>query len=134
MKNGENGTMAVPDLFVDVCVLYHDADVPGQWVAHSLNTDHVAVGPTVLDALTDLCAVLDALLEEAHQNPNVRLFSPAPQEIRDKLAHARRMPRELIENMKLRREGSPVPHMATSVPYNGRVSTFEAQLAVGVGV
>ena len=121
----------VPKHFVDLCLIYQDEDVPGQWIGHSLNTDHVAVGDCVLDAYMALERVLHALWQEANADPRVRLFSRAPQAVRDRLKHARPLPKELLEIAELKRSGRRVPKQKQD-PYGGRVRNLQAGLEVAV--
>jgi hypothetical protein len=114
--------------FVDTWVFYR-SDTTGRWVAHSLNTDHLGMGPSVFEAYVALAKVLTTLLAEHRANPKIRIISPAPKDISDLAKHARRLPKEIVEvaEMKLRGERlrrTPRP------PYKGRARRLSATVSL----
>lgn len=122
----------LPRNFVDICVIYQDVEVEGNWIAHSINTDHVAVGNCVLNAYVELEEVLNRLLREASRDKNIQFMSSAPQEIIDKLKHARPLPKELLEIAELRRNGKNKGRKPGKPPWGGRVRTLRADLEMAV--
>ena len=64
--------------FVDTWLIYRSDEDPGLWVAHSLNTDQLALGDCVVEAMVALKRVMAALLEMAAEDPTVEIISPAP--------------------------------------------------------
>lgn len=120
---------SMPKQFLDLCLIYEDEDTPGRWVAHSLNTDHVATGNNVISAMMALGRVLDALFSAARQDPKIRVFSPAPAEIRNRVMHARPLPLELLEILELKRQGHRA-RQPEREPYGGRFDALQAPLEV----
>ena len=99
----------VPD-FHDVWIIYKSDHQPGQWVAHSINTDQLAVGQCVLEAVSALKSVMRAFLAEVAENPKVRLLTPAPKEVCARLADAKHLSPDLIsraEEILARRDRRP---------------------------
>jgi hypothetical protein len=83
--------------FVDVWLIYPSAEDEGMWVAHSINTDQIALGHCKLAAYVALKHVVKALLDAADADPSIEVLSPAPQEVRDMLKIAKKMPQELLD-------------------------------------
>jgi hypothetical protein len=73
---------------VDVWIIYASDDDPGMWVAHSINTDQLALGRSKLEAYVALKHVMKALLDAAEEDPSLRVLSPAPKEVREMLKTA----------------------------------------------
>ena len=104
--------------FVDTWVFYHDGD-SDRWVAHSLNTDQVGMGPSVFKAYVVLAKVIRSLLSEYRQNPKIRLLRLAPKEILDLVKNARPLPKEIAEVAEMKLRGDR-PRHTPRPPYNGR--------------
>jgi hypothetical protein len=83
--------------FVDVWIIYPDKDDQGMWVAHSINTDQLALGHCKLEAYVELKHVMKDLLDAAEADPTLRVISPAPKEVRDMLKTAKPMPQALLD-------------------------------------
>jgi hypothetical protein len=86
----------VPTDFIDICLIYRSQDEPGKWVAHSLNTDQIAVGRCVLEAFVELKPVVRAYIESAETDRTILFPNLAPKKIRDKLATAKSLPSSLL--------------------------------------
>jgi hypothetical protein len=83
--------------FVDVWIIYPDKDDQGMWVAHSINTDQLALGHCKLEAYVELKHVMKDLLNAAEADPTLRVMSPAPKEVRDMLKTAKPMAQDLLD-------------------------------------
>lgn len=96
----------VPTNFVDICLIYR-ADEPGKWVAHSLNTDQIALGDCMLEAFVHLRPVVMAYIEAAEADSDIPFLNPAPKEIRDRLASAKPLSNDLLARAEdiVRRHG-----------------------------
>jgi len=86
-----------PDLSSDIWLFYPSDDDPGMWVGHSILTDQIGMGESVLEAYIVLKRVIRALLEEAKANPGTRVFSPAPKEVIGRLQRSRPLPKSITE-------------------------------------
>ena len=117
----------VPAEFTDTFVIYPSEQEEGFWVAHSLNTDQIGTGQCVLDAYVALLRAMRILLEEAAKNPNLRLLTPAPKEVRDRCKHARRLPMEIIEIASMVLDGKQ-PAETPPPPYGGRFRNLAASV------
>ena len=82
--------------FVDVWIIYPDKEDQGMWVAHSINTDQLALGRSKLEAYVALKHVMKALLDAAEEDPSLRVLSPAPKEVREMLKTAKQMPHAIL--------------------------------------
>ncbi|MDD4888780.1 MAG: hypothetical protein PHU85_02525 [Phycisphaerae bacterium] len=76
-----------PENQVDVWLIYKSEDDPGQWVAHSLKTDQLAVGDCVISAYTELKQVMRAFWQAAANDPSI-VIERAPREFFDRLKDA----------------------------------------------
>ena len=83
--------MAGPrDVFGLTVLIYRDEDCPGQFVAHCLEFDIVAVGSTRPRALVLLKELIEeAVLAAYDDGTEDELFNPAPRQYWRKLAHSR---------------------------------------------
>jgi hypothetical protein len=82
----------------DACVIYPSKEGRGKYVAHSLRTDQIGVGDSLLDAYVELLRALRALYADARNDPRVVTDRLAPDDVWKMLPVARRLPRELEEN------------------------------------
>lgn len=104
---------------VDVWVIYPSSEDRDMWVAHSLNTDQLALGRCKLEAYVELKHVIKALLDAADTDPSLRVISPAPKEVRDMLKTAKPMPQELLdraEELLARNEQQPADGKPSQTP------------------
>ncbi len=90
------GTRSARRQFRDQCVIYYDHEAR-RWIAHSLDTDQIGDGDSVLDALVDLMRGVKAILDLAAEDPTVQVKSPAPTEIRRMAETALPLPAEVYE-------------------------------------
>jgi len=99
--------------FYDTCVIYQDGH---EWVAHSIMTDQIGVGDSVLDAYVALRRALTALLEAASDDPAITVFSLAPPAVRQRALKAKPLPRELLEIAEMRLGGKTVSIDGVKLP------------------
>ena len=85
-----------PRQFRDTYVIYHSA-ADACWIAHSLRTDEFGTGDSIITALVDGMKAVDQCIKLVKQNPEISLFSDAPQEIWDMAATAEKLPKEMSE-------------------------------------
>ena len=111
--------------FVDTWVIYQSTSKRGNWVAHSVNTDQIGMGTSVLNAYLELHRAMDILLAEAKKHKMADIIHPAPQEILDKLAHARPLPKKIVDiaTMKLRGVKKALPRY--KAPYGGKCQSLK---------
>jgi hypothetical protein len=121
-----------PRNFVDVCVIYRSADEPGMWVAHSVNTDQIGMGKSILEAYVVLKKALRSLIEEYEKDPTRPLMSPAPVEIQERLKRARPLPKALLDRAEELMDRSERPSR-TAQPYGGQFSNLRADLPMELG-
>jgi hypothetical protein len=114
--------------FCDVAVIYPSTHDKGKWVAHSLITDQIGVGDSVLDAFVDLRRALRTLLDAAHEDSSIEVFRAAPEEIRKKLLHAKKLPAEIIEIADMQVTGTYDVSLAK--PWKPTSRTLSAPLCV----
>ena len=111
--------------FVDTWILYPSTSKRGYWIAHSVNTDQIGMGASVLNAYLELHKAMDILLAEAKKHKMADIIHPAPQEILDKLAHARPLPKKIVDiaTMKLRGVKKALPRY--KAPYGGKCQSLK---------
>lgn len=116
----------------DVWLIYPSEEDPGKWVAHSLNTDQLAVGDSVEEAYELLLQVMEELKRAWREDPDLDILSPAPEEVRSLLSRARPMPREIVERVARRRSGAAAERPKRKPPYGGRFRALktDAELAI----
>ena len=104
---------------VDTWIIYPSPDDAGMWVAHSVNTDQLALGHCKLAAYVELKHVMKALLDAADADPSLKVLSPAPQAVRDMLKTAKLMPHTLLdraEELLARNEEQPKDNSPSQTP------------------
>ena len=84
--------------FVDIWIIYPSDEDPGMWVAHSINTDQIALGKSKSEAYLELKQVMESLLDAVRNDPSIRLLNPAPREVRDMLKTARMLPQDWMDS------------------------------------
>ncbi|MCY2928805.1 MAG: hypothetical protein NTV86_04800 [Planctomycetota bacterium] len=96
-KTRRMGPMArTGDIQADVWIIYKSVeDDAGRWVAHSLKTDQIAMGDSVLQAYVVMKRVMRAFWESVGEDDTI-VYSPAPKEIHDRLRRARPIPNALL--------------------------------------
>lgn len=67
------------------------------WIAHSLRTDQIGTGISILPSLVDLLLALDTLAGFAGDNSAINLFRNAPSEVKKKAKAGQNLPHELYE-------------------------------------
>jgi len=97
-------------------VLYAAPDLPGQWIAHGLETDVVTQGDSIEHALAMMADALDTLAhhEARHRRPSLRL-RPAPPEVWELAADAK--PVGLAARVENPRRRRSLPAFVTSGPW-----------------
>jgi hypothetical protein len=96
-KHGEQAMSGLLKNLVDTWLIYPSSEDPGLWVAHSLNTDQMAVGKSKLEAYVALKAVVRALLEAASEDEDIQVFCPASEQVRAMLPHAKPLDQGLLD-------------------------------------
>lgn len=91
-------------------MLYPAPDLPGQWIAHGLETDVVTQGDSAGHALVMMADALDTLatFQATRQRLTLRL-RPAPKEVWDLAAEARPLDLTARVERRARRRGLPSP-------------------------
>jgi len=79
---------------MDRCIVYYSRK-DRTWIAHSLHTDQIGTGDSLLSALTDLLRGVQNLVTLAETNKDIALWREAPKKIKDRAKKARTMPQEL---------------------------------------
>jgi len=82
--------------FRDRCVIYYDHECH-RWIAHSLDTDQIGDGGSVLEALVDLMRGVKTILDLATEDPTIQVMCPAPANIRRMAETALPLPEEIYE-------------------------------------
>jgi hypothetical protein len=80
----------------DTIVIYFSHE-DNCWVGHSLKTDQIGTGESVLTALTDAIRAVDTVHQIAHDDPSVAFLRDAPTEIQEMAKTAPLLPKELYE-------------------------------------
>jgi hypothetical protein len=80
----------------DTFVIYHSPE-NGCWLAHSIETDQVGDGESVLDAIVCLMRSLETLHREAKKDPTIQVWRKAPLKIRRMATAAKALPIEIME-------------------------------------
>lgn len=114
---------------VDTWLIYEVDEDPGMWVAHSLNTDQIAMGQSVLDAYVELRKVMTILAEEYQKNPKLDIWTPAGPEVIARLEHARMLPKEIMEIAEIKLAGKR-PRQKYQEPWGGRCKTLTVAVEV----
>ena len=91
-------------------VLYPAPDLPGQWIAHGLETDVVTQGDSAEHALAMMADAVDALAthQATRHRPKLRL-RPAPRAVWDLAGDARPLDLTARFGRRSRRRGLPSP-------------------------
>ena len=84
------------DLVADVWLIYQSDQDSGMWVAHSLKTDQIAMGDSVLHAYVVMKRVMRAFWEARAADPDIQI-EPAPKAILDKLKDAKPLENSLLD-------------------------------------
>ena len=90
----------------DEAVIYYSQE-DSSWIAHSLSSDQMGFGESVIEALADLLKALRQVHELADADPSIQI-QPAPQEIRNLAQNARRLPGEMLEIASLIASGKKI--------------------------
>jgi hypothetical protein len=84
------------DKIEETAVIYFSPE-DNCWVANGLLTDQVGTGVDMGRALADLMRGVDQLFELAAEDESIAYLREAPQEIKDKVAHAKPLPHKIYE-------------------------------------
>jgi len=77
--------------------LIYESEEDGGWVAHSLRTDQIGTGDSIVEALSDLMRGIKNLLELAREHDDVEVLRDAPQKLQREAEKAKPLPREIYE-------------------------------------
>ena len=88
--------MAKKGRFEDTLVIYHSAD-DRCWIAHSLETDQVGTGNSIVDAMADAIKAVHQVFALAREDRTIAYRRRAPREIFAIRKHAKRLPGEFFE-------------------------------------
>ncbi len=80
----------------DEAVIYYSRS-DGCWIAHSLNTDQVATGESVLEAYVELLSVIESLLSLAQEDKDILVVRKAPENILELADRAQPLPSDLYD-------------------------------------
>lgn len=69
----------------------------GCWIAHSLKTDQIGTGVSVLCALEDGLRAVQCVMKAGKEDPTIRVFRDAPKEIFDMMSEACQLPGEIYD-------------------------------------
>jgi hypothetical protein len=78
----------------DYLVIYHSQE-DDCWIAHSLRTDQIGTGDSILSALTDALRAVEQVWNLSQEDPSVAFLREAPPEIQQMEKTAKRLPREI---------------------------------------
>lgn len=67
--------------FQDQGVIYQSPS-DGDWIAHSLQTDQIGYGQSIVEALADAIKAVDQVCRAAEQDETPAYLRPAPPEVR----------------------------------------------------
>ena len=119
--------------FQDEIVVYH-SKVDGCWIAHSLRTDQVGPGESVVDALTELMRALRATLAAAEADETLAYLREAPPEVQAIARGSTPMPEELFEIAHKKVHGTwPEELSFDATPRNERMS-FRGKVPPGLAL
>jgi hypothetical protein len=118
----------LPKRFLDLAVIYPSEEEKGKWVAHSILTDQIGVGDCVLEAFVELRRAIKALLEAAQQDADIQVFRLAPDNVRQRLLNAAKLPDEIIEIADMQLAGRFDVKLAK--PWKPRARTLSAAIPV----
>ena len=82
--------------FPDTCVIYYSRG-DSCWIAHSLRSDQIGTGESIVEALANLLRAVDHLLTLAESDDTLKILSAAPQSVKLKARSAQKLPNEVYE-------------------------------------
>lgn len=82
--------------FNDTCILYYSKS-DDSWIAHSLHTDQIGTGGSLLDALVDIMTGLNDLVALNKKDKSISLFRKAPEKIQKLAQKADPLPEEICQ-------------------------------------
>jgi predicted RNase H-like HicB family nuclease len=82
--------------FRDTCVIYESKE-DGCWIAHSLCTDQIGAGESVVEALVELMRAIEGLLQLARQEGDIQVLREAPPQIQRLAEKADPLPGEILD-------------------------------------
>ena len=83
-------------IFGDIFAIFYSEE-DQYWVAHSLRTDQFGTGDCVVDALIDGMKAVDQVIALSKKKPEIQILSEAPEEIKQIVQTAKRLPDEIYE-------------------------------------
>jgi len=78
-------------------VVIYQSPSDGDWIAHSLQTDQIGYGQSIVEALADAIKAVDQVCHAAEQDETLAYLRQAPQEVKDLFDHAKPLPQEIYE-------------------------------------
>jgi len=117
----------------DTIVIYRSEE-DECWVAHSLRTDQLGVGPRIVDALADAIKAVGQVAEVAASDPTIALFREAPPRIQEMARRARPMPTEIYEIALKMARGQWPEYLEPDITPHGTDELFEIQVNDELGV
>jgi len=97
------------------------------WVAHSLRTDQIGVGDSIVEAVVDLVRAVKNLMESAVKDDRVQVCHEAPPEIQELADSAEELPRSIIDVVTQRVHGpwpKNWPPNVQNIPTRKRAAYF----------
>ena len=89
----------------DIWIIYPSMEERGMFVAHSLRTDQIGMGPCVLDAYVNLALAMRALTKALREDPSLDILREAPPEVWGMLVDAEKLPDEIVHRAEKRLSG-----------------------------
>lgn len=87
--------------FEDVLFVRWSSD-DGCWTAHSLETDQIGFGDSIVDALADVIKAVHQVIALAESDPTIAALRKAPDDVIEAARRAKRLPQEMYEVAHLR--------------------------------
>ncbi len=80
----------------DEVVIYPNHE-DGGWIAHSLRTDQIGIGDSIVESLADVMRAVDQVCRAAEKDETLAYLREAPGDIKEILARAKPLPKEIFE-------------------------------------
>lgn len=109
----------------DTIVIYHSAE-DGCWIGHSLRTDQIGTGGSVIEALADAIRAVDQVLDLAAHDKSIAAFREAPDEVKQIAKSSKALPEELYEIAHKMARGNWPAELPVAVNPSG--GSFKAQV------
>ena len=109
----------------DKVVIYQSKE-DGGWIAHSLRTDQIGYGDSIVDALADVMKAVDQVCRAAEQDPTLAYLRDAPKLMKRLFKNAKPLPKEIYE-VAHRKVHGQWPKDWTVLPQEG-ADAFKTQI------